>query len=132
MTPTEFLEDLKFSVEIGEGVEECPPWNGKLQCEHVHGKKYVVSIVKSTGETMEYLYWSSLRAMEAGMEPIVDDIVYNLAEKVILPEDPDEIYLMIGPIAPSVALAMSESVKKVNEFLSEEEIKKFKDFLQNS
>lgn len=108
--------------------QTCPPWQRKGQaCDHIHGRRYRVTLGRHTGPTLSFDFWGSYNDAEAGRAPTPYDILACVSSDASGPTDPDVVVEEYGDMAPSKARQIANFARRLQRFFTAEELTALRD-----
>ena len=126
----QFLVHYNLTLSIRRGPDKCPPWDDS---SHTHGDHYLITIRSAPARrgrnpespglmSVSFPFWNSLNDRANGKSPTDYDILSCVSSDAQSPTDPDEVAEEYGEIKPSIAIAVAERAKELQEFFTELEL----------
>lgn len=142
----EFLERFALILTVQERTPEtCPPWAGGVgkvrggcsRCGSVHGREYLVTIARKSGEPLAFPFWGAhadrptpsdqcrsyifRTPKEKGRHPSAYDVLSCLSGDVSTPDTADDVVSEFGDMMPTRAEAIALWGRTVRAFFSSTE-----------
>ena len=71
----------------------CPPWSGKKSCDHIHGDRYTITLVKGAdpgAPRLTFDFWNSKNDKKAGKQPTPYDVLASISGDYHCPDTFEE------------------------------------------